>query len=206
MNEHADVDPADLRADVENIKDAMGIGERYPGWGAPWLVFAAFVALAAAVSQYAVLEELSTLVYPAIWFVAMGAAGVVAGYVAPEPGQERTPDAAPNLPLQFGAVFAAYLPLVAVVGPHIPEGYRGGVAVVLGLTLVLLAIAYAVLGSSLAAYRVRRRDRLPFYAGAVWIGALGAAVPNVAALETWGFAAFGVAYVVYAAGAYAWLR
>jgi len=206
MTDAAEVDPGELRADVAAIKDAMGIGDRYPGWRTPWLVFAAFVALAAAVSQYAVFAELPTLVYPATWAVSMTVAGVVVGLVVDGAGPAGRPAGAPDLTVQFGAVFAAYVPLVTVVGPLAPDGYRAGVAVVLGLSLVLVGLAYAVLGSSLAAYRVRRRDRLPFYGGAVWMAALGAAVPNVAALRTWGFTAFGVAYVAYALLVYAWLR
>ena len=151
-----EIDVDELRTELDQIKAAMGIDERYEGATTLWLLFGLAVPVAAALSQYVVLERLPQWYHTLIWL------GVLGG------GAES--------------------------------------ALVLSIIVVMIGAAYGVLGASLRAYFVRRRDRRVFYVGTLWMVALGVAIPRHATLETWEFAAFGASYFVYAMAAYLVLR
>jgi hypothetical protein len=207
MTDDTEIDVDALRTELDQIKDAMGIQERSAGATSVWLLFGVLVPIAAAVSQYVHLERLPAWLHPVAWLGVLGGGYALWWAVSDEPAKFAGTDAGkPNVGLQFAVVYLAAFPLQTVVAAYTPSlGYRAESALVVSIVLVLLGVAYAVLGSSLKAYYIRRRDRVPFYVGTVWMVGLGVAIPLSATLETWAYAVFGGLYFVYAVGTYLWL-
>ena len=197
-----DIDPADLQRDLDRIKDAMGIAERYESAPEQWLLFGGIVALGCLLSQYIVLERLPGVWFAVIWFGLFGAFGAVAywrfGEYSWAPGEGT-----PNVGFLILIVYAGTFAVQFVTAPFLPElGYFAETAFVLGLVLVMLGLAYLVAGETLKAYRIRDRDRRAFQVGGLLMIGLGVAIANVEALRKWGFAAYGGTYVVYAVASY----
>ena len=196
-----DVDPAALQQDIDRIKDAMGIAERYESAPEQWLLFAAFVAVGSAISQVLVLERVSAVWLPVVWLGLLGGVGV---------GLSRRYDYSygpgrsdPNVRFQLLVVYLGSFATQFVARPFMPElGYLANTAFVLGVVAVMLGLGYLVAGETLKAYHIRARDRYALHAGGVVLVVVGVAIPNVEVLHTWGYAAFGASYVVYAAASY----
>jgi hypothetical protein len=192
------VDPTDLQRDLDRIKEAMGIAERYESATEQWLLFGVYVAVGAALSQYVVLNRLAGWWFAVIW---LGLGGVI--YLASRfrygrsgygPGRNE-----PNIGFQIVAVYLGVLPIQVVVWAFLPDlGYLAQNALSLGIILILLGLAYFVAGETLKAYRIRARDRRAFHAGGLGMVVLGTAIPLVEVLHTWGYTAFGVGYLGYA--------
>ena len=199
-----DVDAADLQRDLDRIKDAMGIAERYESAPEQWLLFGIVVALGCALSQFVVLERLPGSWYLVIWFGLFGGFGGLLywrydGYSwAPGGGT-------PNVGFLILIVYAGTFAVQLVTAPFLPElGYVDETGFVLALVLVMLGLGYLVAGETLKAYRIRNRDRRAFQAGGLLMIVLGVAIANVEPLQEWGFAAYGGTYLVYAVASY-WL-
>lgn len=196
-----DVDRDELQRDLDRIKDAMGLAERYENAPEQWLGFGIVVAVAAAISQVVVLERLPGYWFAVVWFGLFGAFGAVLrrryGY-AFAPGSSR-----PNVGFQILAVYAAAFAVQFVALSFLPDlDYLEETAFQLGIILLLLGTAYVVAGETLKAYHIRDRDRYAFHVGGLILGGLGVAIPTVGALHEWGFATFGGVYLVYALGSY----
>jgi hypothetical protein len=196
-----DVDPEALREDVDAIKSAMGLAERYDGAPSAWLYVAALVVAGAAISQAIHTARWSGWLHWAVWIGLFGIVGPLGDRLlfatrrAGWPGGSHTP----NVPLQFGAIYLAVVPLQVLLAPFLEvDGYVAASSLALGMILVLLGVAYVVIGASMRAYRIRLRDRVPFYVGGLWIAGLGAVIPRFDPLQEWGFAVFGGCYLAYA--------
>ncbi|AHF99634.1 hypothetical protein HALLA_13425 [Halostagnicola larsenii XH-48] len=197
-----DIEPADLQRDLDRIKDAMGIAERYENAPEQWLLFGVLIAVGCALSQFVVLERLPGYWFFVIWFGLFGAFGGALYWRSDSrswgPGSE-----APNVGFQILVVYAGAFAVQFVTAPFLPDlGYLSMTAYVLGLVLVMLGIAYVVAGETLKAYHIRDRDRYALHAGGALMAGLGIAIPNVEPLHEWGFAAFGPLYLVYATVTY----
>jgi len=205
MSQDPDVDVEQLRGDIEQIKEAMGIQERYGGATSTWLFFGVAVPVASALSQYVHMEQLATWYHWIVWLVLLG--GGYAGYLLYSDESARPAESAagrPNIFTQFVLVYFASVPVQTIAFEYVTDvGYVTESAMGLSFILVMLGVAYGVIGSSLEAYYVRRRDRWLFYAGTVWMVILGVLIPGRPFLETWAYAVFGGLYFVYAMAAYA---
>jgi len=203
-----EIDADELRAELDQIKDAMGIRERYDGATSVWLLFGFAVPVAAALSQYVHLEALPQLYHTGIWFAVLGGGAALYFAVAEDgPRPDWSGSGKPNLVVQFAVVYLASVPLQAIVFAYTDDvGYAAESTLVLAIIVVMLGVAYGVFGASLRAFYVRRRDRWVFYAGTVWMVALGVAIPYTPVLETWAYATYGACYFVYAMAAYLVLR
>jgi len=200
MTEDSEIDVDALRAELEQIKDAIGLRDRYPSLVRLWLVYGVLVAVASAGSQYVALQDLPEYWHGAIWFVTMSVGG---GYQWYAGDRESRPAAAgkPNVLVQFGAILALYFVFVtALSGVDLPP--ETGEIVVFAVVVALVGTAYLVMAESLRAYYIRRRDRLALAVGGLWMLGFAALAPNVEFLRTWGYAVFGGCYAAYAAGAY----
>jgi len=201
MGTNENVDPEALRDDINRIKDAMGIAERYEGAPEQWLLFGVFVAIGCAVSRFLVLERAAGFWYPVVWLGLLGAGSLALSRrynQAFAPGRSD-----PNVGFQILVVYLGSFAALFVVSPFLPDlGYLAENALILGLVVVMLGLGYVVAGETLKAYHIRTRDRYALHAGGVLMVALGVAIPNVEVLHTWGFAAFGASYGVYAAASY----
>lgn len=208
MTEKADVDAEELRAELDQIKEAMGIQERYSGAASLWLLFGVAVPVAAALSQYVQFQRLPHSYHTGIWVGILGGAIVLYGLAS---GRSLRPngtgDGKPSLWLQFAILYLAAIPLQWIAGAYAGDlGYVAETGLSLSIILVVLGLAYGVFGTSLRAYHVRQRDRYVFYVGTAWMIGLALAIPHSSLLEEWAFAAFGGLYFVYAVGAYFFLR
>lgn len=203
MADTADIDPSELQRDLDRIKDAMGIAERYESAIEMWLWFGALVALASALSQYVVLNRFPNSWHALIWLglLVLGGGGLMwwrfdASW---SPGAHE-----PNVGFQILVVYLGAMAVQFAAAPFLPElGYLAETAFVLGIILVMLGIGYIVAGETLKAYQIRTRDRRAFHAGGALMVGLGVAIPNIEILHTWGYAVFGATYLGYALATYA---
>lgn len=203
-SEQQEIDPERLKAELAQIKDAMGLEERYPSQFTLWLVFGVCVLLASFGSQFIVLRELSPLFHPVVWFVLIGAGGLYQGWSQHETASSsrHSDQAKPRLWVQFGAVFTLYLVVVFTIGTVTDAPAETVESLIFSRSVALVGVSYLVLGESLRAYYIRRRDRWAFYIGGGWMVLLAIVIPNVELLETWGYTAFGALYFVHAVASY----
>jgi len=204
MSDSAEVDPETLRRELKGIKDAMGLQERYPSQFGLWLVYGALVLAASLASQYIHLRELPGYWHPLAWFAILSLGGIYQWRaLEARSGGFGSIGAKPRIPLQFAGVFALYFVFLVGVSPAFEGLGQGRTGILIfSPTVGLVGAAYLVVGESLRAYYIRRRDRWAFYAGGAWMLALAAVMPNVAVLETWGYVAFGGLYLLHAVGSY----
>jgi FtsH-binding integral membrane protein len=205
MSDDADVE--ELRRDIDQIKSAMGIGERYPGGLRLWLVYGVLVPIAALASQAIATFDLPGWGHWLAWGLTMGAAGVYQAVALGDRDGLHPSEPRPNIALAFGGVFAYALVVIAVVSPVLDTAAAGRVqATVFGIAVAGVGAAYVLGANALAAYRIRRRDRLAFAAGGPWMFALALAMAYVPVFRQWGYAAFGLGFAVHAVAASLLLR
>ncbi|MFB6189061.1 MAG: hypothetical protein ABEI57_04185 [Halapricum sp.] len=207
MSETPQVDPDELQAQLDQIKDAMGIDERYAGATRQWLLFGVLVTVASGISQYVYRQHLPGYWFTVVWTVVLFGGGVVGlrllfdGDRRPSLGTEA---GKPSLWFVFGVIYLADVPIQVVADRFIPSlGYEAQIVFALSVILVLVGIAYLLIGNALRAYYIRSRDRYAFYAGGLLLIGLGVSIPYVDVLWTWGYAVFGGLYLVYALATYA---
>lgn len=206
MSEDTEIDPELLREEVAQIKDAMGLQERYPGQFQLWLVFGVAVLLASIASQLIALRELSGSLHAVAWWVPLGGAWLYQWWKTGDV-EATNPDAKPRIGVLWLSVFALYVVFLFTLDPALDTLSAEAAQILLfSLIVGLIGVAYLVVGEALRAYYIRRRDRWAFYVGGTWMLALAAVMPNVDALETWGYATFGVIYAVHAGVSYLVLR
>lgn len=176
--------------------------ERYPGQRRMWLVYGVTIGLTAVATNVSFVVDLPNEGYVAMWFAM---AGVIVGAQWRLVSRSR-PDSVEGVDWRVvtGAFVAALFALWTSVGDIIANNTEGAVrgAYFFSHFLLLLGLAFLVAGAVLKAERISRRDRLPFYLGGVWMLVLGAFVPYVEVLQYWGYAVFGVAFLVHAVGTY----
>lgn len=203
MTGESEIDVAALRSELDQIKDAMGIDERYPSQFRLWPVWGVLVLAASLASQYVALAALPGVLHAVVWFSFMGLGGVAQWrLVDPDPAGDTATK--PDLWVQVGAVFSVYVVYVTTLGPALSglDGQQAG-AVLFGLIVALVGAAYVVAGNALKAYYIRRRDRWAFYVGGLWMLGLAVSIPNVPVLTRWGYAAYGVLFGVHSVVSYA---
>jgi hypothetical protein len=205
MIETDDVDPETLQEDLDRIKDAMGIQDRYPSWFHLWLVYGGLVLTASLASQAIILRDLPGYWHGIAWFGFMGAGGLYQWWLGSNADHTVT-ERAPNIGVQFGAIALLYVVYLLILGPAV-EGLSQRVEAILLFSLIvaLVGVAYVVVGESLKAYQIRARDRYAFYIGGAWMLVLAVLMPNIEVLQTWGYAAYGLLYAVHAVGSYVYL-
>jgi hypothetical protein len=202
MSEELDVE--ELQRELATIKDAMGLRERYPSQFQLWLVYGVLVGLASLGSQAVAVVGLPGWGHAVSWAGFMGL-GNVYQYVALDDHTEdgQTGGAKPSIGLQYVVVLAYAVLVVWLLAPALDSlaAVRAS-ATIFAVAVGAVGLAYLLAGNALRAYYIRRRDRLAFYAGGVWMLALAAAIPTVPALQRWGYAVFGIAFGLHAVVSY----
>lgn len=209
-----EIDVEALRTELDHIKDAMGLRDQYRSAPEQWLLFGTLVPVAAALSQYVHLQEMAPWYHTPIWLTVLGVGGTFGNWLLlGEARARRSPTELlyggpkPNVFLPLVVVYFASVPIQIIFTPFFDDiGYHTGSIYILGLILVLLGVAYVLVGNVMKAHYIRFRDRLAIYAGGLWMVPLGVAMPYSDVLLEWGYAAFGASYFVYAAVTYAILR
>lgn len=202
MTDETEIDVDRLRTELDQIKDAMGIQERYPSQFQLWLVYGVLVGLAALGSQAVVLLDLPGWGHWVSWGVFMGAGGVYQ-WLATDEYPDGEAGTKPDIALVYLAVLCYALVVIAAVSPL----FAGADEAVVGSTVFAVAVgavglAYLVAGNALKAFYIRRRDRLALYVGGLWMLGLALAIPRIPVLQRWGYAAFGIAFGLHAVGSY----
>lgn len=203
MTDNGEIDVTELRAELDQIKDAIGLQDRYSDVPRKWLLYASVVVVAAGASQLVVLERSSAWLHAPIWFLAIGTASVVDRQWFGSGDQYGTAGGKPSPAILFAVVLALVVPIQLVFTPLFGGAeYLQTTSIVLGSIVVMIGAAYLLMGNLLRAYYIRRQDRIALYVGGLVMLPLGVAIPNVEVLHTWGFSAFGVVYALYAVLAY----
>lgn len=202
MTEDTEIDVEQLRTELDHIKDAMGIQERYPSQFQIWLIYGVLVAIAAVGSQLVVLLDLPGWGHWVSWGATMGLGGVYQ-WATTEGEAGGSTEAKPDIWLQYLAAFAYALVVLAIVAPLLADASAPvASSTIFAIIVGGVGLAYLVAGNALKAYYIRRRDRYAFYLGGVWMFVLAALIPHVAILRQWGYAVFGIAFGVHALGSY----
>lgn len=203
MSEGSDVDPAELQAQLDQIKTAMAIDERYPGQRRMWLVYGITIGLAAIATNASFIIGLPDPAYVVLWF-SMAALLVGAQWQLVSRSGSRRVSGGVNWRVIGVGFVAAILALWSTVGELISQHTVGALrgAHFFSHVILFMGLGFLVAGAALRAERVRRRDRLPFYVGGAWMLVLGSIFPYVDPLQYWGYAAFGVAFLIHAVGTF----
>ncbi|MFC7073415.1 hypothetical protein ACFQJ7_00615 [Halovenus rubra] len=206
MSEDTEIDPDLLREEVSQIKDAMGIQERYPSRFRFWLVTGLAVLLASSASQLIALRELSGSLHAVAWWVPLGVAGLYQWW-STDNSDATVTEAKPRIGVLWLSVFALYFVFLVTLTPVL-DGMNGAAGEILLFSLIvgLVGVGYLVVGEALRAYYIRRRDRWAFYIGGGWMLTLAALMPNVDIFQTWGYATFGIAFAIHAVVSYLALK
>jgi hypothetical protein len=208
MTDETDVDPAELQRQLRDIKEAMGLAEQYPGRARLWLLAGLLVGTAALLSQatFFYYERLSDTAYVAVWAGFVAVAVAATWWMASRLPSAEAPASAPSWRAVYGSL-AAFLAASTGVAGEVARQVGGLDRALLYFGLVIAAIGLGLLvtGAVLAAYRVRRRDRLVFYAGGVWVLVYATWLPYVQLLRYVGVGLFGVLFGLYAVAAYVYL-
>lgn len=196
------VDPDALREDLDAIKSAMGLEQRYPGQARMWLVYGATIGLAAILTNVAFAFELPNAGYVGIWF-ALVAVVIAAQWRLVS---RTSAGVAPGVDWRqlFAAMVVALLALWTSVGDVIDRAAGGAEqgAHYFSHVLIFLGLAFLVVGIVLGAERIEVRDRLPFYAGGGWMLLLAAFMPHARFLQLGGWAVFGALFAIHSVAAY----
>lgn len=201
MTDHDEIDVETLRTELDQIKGAMGLKERYPSQFRLWLVYGVLVFLAALGSQAVVTFELPDWGHSVAWFGFIGIGALYEWLVLDD--HETSGEAKPNIRLQGVAIAGFLVATFVIVGPLLEgAGDLETTSTIFALILGTVGTYYIVAGSSMAAYYVRARDRYAFYIGGAWILAYAAVMPRIGLLQEWGYAVFGVLFALHAVGSY----
>jgi len=202
----ADVDPAELRRQLTQIEEAVGLKEEYGTVVEMWLFLGVLVAVASALSQYVYTEGLGGQLYAVIWLGVFVAGFSVFSYWTGGGNPYRLHPNRPNVHVVIGVTYLAAFPLLVIVGEFTRDLSAQEAALLpLAVISVLLGASYVVSGHVLRAHHIRDRDRYPFFVGGVGLAALGVALATVDALAEWPYVAFGGGYLVYAVATYVYL-
>ncbi|WP_049928974.1 hypothetical protein [Halopiger goleimassiliensis] len=206
MTETDDVDVDALERDIAQIKEAMGLHERYPTQFRLWLVYGLLVLLASFGSQAVVTFDLPGWGHAASWFGFMGLGALYSWYVGEDYNHPETGDDYPDTGVQFLGIAGYLVVVLAVVTPTLETlTPLEESATLFALVIGAVGATYVVQASTLKAYRIRARDRYTFYAGGLGMLAYAAVMVHVPLLLEWGYAIFGVGYAAYGIAAYMYL-
>ncbi|WP_135533650.1 hypothetical protein [Halostella pelagica] len=199
-----DVDPQDLQRELDQIKGAMGIEERYPGQRRMWLVYGVVIGLTAIITNVAFTADLPNAAYIALWYGMVGVIAVAQWRLVSNASTERSSSGL-DWWILLTALIVSLHAMWTSLGPLIAENSTGAArgAHYFSHVLIFLGLGLLVAGNILKAERIRRRDRLPFYAGGVWMLVLGVLLPHSRYLQLTGYALFGVLFLIHSVAAYA---
>lgn len=201
-SENTEIGPEELRRDIDAIKDAMGLEERYPGQARMWLVYGAAIGLTAVLTNVSFYFPLPNGGYVAGWFAMVGVVVLAQWRLVSRTSGPATPGV--DWRQLFGAMVLALLALWTSIGDLIASQTAGALRGMhyFSHVVLVLGLAFLVVGVVLGAERIELRDRLPFYAGGVWMLALAAFLPHVRFLQQTGWGVFGVLFAVHSLAAY----
>jgi hypothetical protein len=203
-----DVDPEQLQRELAEIKGAMGLADQYPGRARLWLFAGLLIGAAALLAQatFFFSDALSGTAYTLIWNGFVVVAVVASWWMASRLPQATAPESAPSWRALFGSLVVFLSAAAGAVGRVAGQvgALDRGIAY-FALSIATIGLALLLVGAVLVAYRVRRRDRLVFYAGGLWVLVYASVLPYFQILRWVGVGLFGVLFALYAVAAYVYL-
>ncbi|ELY61913.1 hypothetical protein [Natronolimnohabitans innermongolicus] len=193
-----------LRTDLEQIKSAMAIEDRYPGQRRLWLVHGIIVGFAGVLTNVMFVYPWPEFVYILVWTAVF----VLIGYTQWQTSVRTAttvddPEPKPSWTVVFGTLVAGLFVLTAIVDPIFAdvESVLQG-AFFFSVAFTVLGMGYLLAGTILHAYRIRASDRYPFYVNGIWILAFAFVMPFVEWLQYVGYALFGILFFLHGAVTY----
>ncbi|WP_247731248.1 hypothetical protein [Halovivax limisalsi] len=194
-------DPEALRAELGQIKRAVGLAESHPYWWRMWLVEGLGVALLFPLFNVGFVYGFSIPVVGGL--LAVFAGHQYALYRVQRAYDEPTtgiPDWG-RWHLGFFAGLFAWIVGLSPVLDAVP-GLAETPLIWVGAGIVM-GVAFFYMGQLLGAYHIRSADRNAFYLGGSWLLAVSAALPWLPdTVQDWAFATLGLAYGLYCLVAY----
>jgi hypothetical protein len=209
----SEVDPAQLRRQLSEIKTAMGLEERYPGQRRLWLVYGTGVGVASVLTEVAfvLVQRGPGWFYQSVWLAFTLVTGFALWQLASRTPRGPSSEAAPDWRSVFGTLLLATLsvttlsaPMFEHLEPVLPTREYGLLtgAYFYGLVIAVAGVGFLFVGSVLRTYRIRRRDRWVFYAAGIWMLAFAAAFTQAEFMQVFGYALFGILFFLYSIVAY----
>lgn len=196
-----EIDKEALQAEIGQIKEAMGLHERYPYMTKLWLTEGILVGILSIVLQIIVYRDISFF-----WY------GIVAvGIVIVEQvvfrrivrNAERTATGPkPSLTVLIVAITLGVFALFFGLDPVIAHQTVNEAVVSAVVVTALFGVLYLSVGNMLIAYSIRKTDRYAIHIGGLWLFVLAAAITHVPLLQRWAYAAIGVSVIVHGIGSY----
>lgn len=187
-----------LEQELDQIKDTLGIRDRYPSSMRTWLLFGVLIGIASLMSQVVYLERLPGYWYGVVWMGLMSFGMAVQARINRSRSEWSGTDK-PNWVFVFGVMVVTALALLGILSPILSELSYETANRYVGVVFITLlgGTGYLLLGTILKAYYIRRIDRFAFYAGGGWILLLGVLISRIPFLQTWFYGVYGVGYLVY---------
>lgn len=213
-----EVDPADLKRQLSDIRGAMGLEERYPGQRRLWLLNGIVVAVVALAINLLFAVPPSTRpgwlpdwLFLGVWLAFAVVIGASLLHLASRTPGDSTPATAPDWRVLTGTLLLAFASLFVLASPVIEEAVRnltlqeesrltGGF--LYGLVIAIAGTGFLFAGNALRAHRIRKRDRWVFYGAGVWMLVYAALMPYSVRLQLYGYGLFGVLFLLYSTAAY----
>lgn len=197
-----EVDVESLGEDIDAIKEAMGIEDRYPGQARMWLVYGIAIGMAAIGTNVSFAVGAPAGAYLTLWLLMTGIIFAAQYFLV-----SRVSEGSPmriNWRYLFGSFVVGYLALLTSVGDVVASNTEGALRGIhfFSHLVIFLGLVFLITGVALGAERVRLRDRLPFYVGGLWMLVFAAFLPYIPELYLSGWAVFGVLFVAHSVGAY----
>ena len=201
---NGDPDVDALREDLEQIKSAMAIEERYPGQRRLWLIHGAVVGLAGVLTNAMFVYPWPEYVYVLVWGAVFALVGFTQWQTSACAGANVSdPEPKPSWKIVFGTLVAGLVVVTSIVDPILAdvESVLEG-AFFFSLAFTVLGMGYLLAGTILRAYRIRAIDRYPFYVNGTWIILFALLMPHVEWLRYFGYGLFGILFFLHGAGTY----
>ncbi|MCU4972481.1 hypothetical protein OB955_06985 [Halobacteria archaeon AArc-m2/3/4] len=195
-----DPDKEALRAELGQIKAAMGLREEYPYWWRWWLVEGIGVGLLFPLIQFGLRDGFS---YPLIALVV----GVFLGHQLALwrilKDYEKPTTGVPSWDAWNVTLIAGILAIAIGFGPVTDQlAFEYTMTVIFVAAGSVAGVAYLFMGQLLEGYDIRTADRYAFYVGGAWLLVLVAVVPHVPFLREWAFAVLGIGLAIHNIGSY----
>lgn len=196
-----EIDKESLQAEIGQIKDAMGIHERYPYMTKIWLVEGVLVGILAIGMQFVFRDEIPAYSLPILLLGLIVIEQIIFRRIIQNTEQPST-GSKPSMNILVLAMVLGMFALVIGLDPLIDHSTVDETVASAVLITALSGILYLAIGNMLTAYSIRKHDRYAIYIGGLWLFVLAAAITHVPFLQYWAYAALGVSVIVHGIGAY----
>lgn len=196
-----EIDRESLQAEIGQIKEAMGIHDRYPYMTKIWLAEGVLVGVAAIGMQFVFRGEIPSYWLGILLIGLIGIEQVVFRRIIRTTEQPAT-GSKPSLNVLVAAMVLGMFALVTGLDPMIDHPNVEEIVVGAVILTTLFAILYLSVGNMLVAYSIKKTDRYVIYIGGLWLFVLAAAITHVPFLQEWAYAAFGASVIVHGIGTY----